>query len=233
MFSMRLFTHTRKVVVLGSLVAAAAGCNGPPTFQGLNSDGLVAVELGDQENPQLPCEPGQEFCEPAPSPSPSVIPPGDGDPNPPGGDPDPNPSPSGDPDPNPSGDPDPNPSGNPDPNPSGNPDPNPSGNPDPNPSGNPDPNPSGNPDPNPSGNPDPNPSPSGNPPGGNDPASYPCPASYHCGNTEKGCMLICHVPPGNPAAAQTQCLPTPAAVNGHNVFGAASKKHADYPGACQ
>jgi hypothetical protein len=216
---MRRYSITYNLLFASALALGLGGCQAPSFFQSNDSGGSVALQIGDGSDNGDPCE-GQEFCDPSPHPSDSPSPNPSGDPNPPGGDPQPDPSDS--PSPNPSGDPNP-PGGDPQPNPSGSPSPNPSGDPNP-PGGNP---PGGNP---PGGNP-----PGGNPPGdnpGDDPSLYPCPPSYHCGNKEKGCMLLCHIPPGKPSQAKTMCLPVPAAINGHNIFRDASKQHADYPGAC-
>ncbi|MBS1964048.1 MAG: hypothetical protein JST04_17680 [Bdellovibrionales bacterium] len=61
----------------------------------------------------------------------------------------------------------------------------------------------------------------------------PVPAYARCGNKlEK--VLVCHVPPGNPAAAHTICISVNGAVHGHDVplDGSISPVSGDYIGEC-
>lgn len=56
-------------------------------------------------------------------------------------------------------------------------------------------------------------------------------ASCACGPNS---IWICHIPPGNPAAAHTICVGIPGALNGHGVtFNGLPGGHGgDYPGHC-
>lgn len=57
-------------------------------------------------------------------------------------------------------------------------------------------------------------------------------ASCACGPNS---IWICHIPPGNPAEAQTLCVGIPGALNGHRVTfdGLPGGHGGDYPGHCQ